>query len=137
MQITDPTGRLARWAIYIQAYSFDIIHRSGIKHSNADALSRLLLNVDFPDKLKIDFDDDVSQKDLDPLEDTTLLHYLETGKYIPGSSKKQCKRIQKIADHYLLDEKKKLWFFHNITDRTNGKLIPPISERTNIIHKSH
>ena len=63
MQITDPTGRLARWAIYIQAYSFDMIHCSGIKHSNAYALSRLLLNIDNPDKLKNDFDDDVSQND--------------------------------------------------------------------------
>jgi hypothetical protein len=25
MTINDPTGRLARWAIYIQAYTFDII----------------------------------------------------------------------------------------------------------------
>ena len=29
MTITDPTGRLARWALYIQAYTFDIVHRPG------------------------------------------------------------------------------------------------------------
>ena len=63
------TGRLARWAIYIQAYTFSIIHRSGKKHSNADALSRLLLNVDTQNLIRDNIDDDVSQKDLDPLED--------------------------------------------------------------------
>ena len=43
MKITDPTGRLARWSIYLQAFSFTIIHRKGLKHSNVDALSRPIL----------------------------------------------------------------------------------------------
>jgi len=40
MSIKEPTGRLERWSLYLQAYDFEIIHRSGITHSNADALSR-------------------------------------------------------------------------------------------------
>ena len=33
-------GRLLRWALALQAYFFDVQHRAGINHSNADGLSR-------------------------------------------------------------------------------------------------
>jgi len=93
MSIKDPVGRLARWAIYIQAYTFDIKHRPGKKHANADAISRIPINAvtrSARNKASDDvIEDDVSQKELDPLEDKTLMHFLETGKFIPGSSKKQ------------------------------------------------
>jgi hypothetical protein len=41
MKIKDPTGRLARWALKLQQYNFDIQHRPGRQHANVDALSRI------------------------------------------------------------------------------------------------
>ena len=35
-----PCGRLARWALLIQQYDFEIIHRAAVSNGNADALSR-------------------------------------------------------------------------------------------------
>ncbi|PIK53373.1 hypothetical protein BSL78_09735 [Apostichopus japonicus] len=37
------SARVARWHMILSAYEFDIIHKSGTNHSNADALSRLPL----------------------------------------------------------------------------------------------
>ena len=46
INIKEPTGRLARWSIYLQAFQFDIIHRSGVKHANADTLSRPVMEAE-------------------------------------------------------------------------------------------
>ena len=37
----EPEGQLARWLERLQELDFEIIHRKGRKHTNADALSRL------------------------------------------------------------------------------------------------
>ena len=37
----NPEGQLARWLEQLQEFDFDIVHRPGRKHLNADALSRI------------------------------------------------------------------------------------------------
>jgi len=36
----DPQGQVARWLEFLSEYNFEIQHRPGVKHQNADALSR-------------------------------------------------------------------------------------------------
>lgn len=45
-QIKDPVGRIARWAIRLQQYDFDVIHRPGKNHIVPDALSRAVPAVE-------------------------------------------------------------------------------------------
>lgn len=40
MNIKEPTGSLARWALLLQQHDFTIQHRSGPTNGKADALSR-------------------------------------------------------------------------------------------------
>jgi hypothetical protein len=32
MKIKEPTGRLARWVMYLQAFDFEVLHRKGKAH---------------------------------------------------------------------------------------------------------
>ena len=41
ISIKHPVGRLARWAIYIQAYTFGIKHTPREKNANAYPVSRI------------------------------------------------------------------------------------------------
>ena len=36
----EPMGQLARWLAFVEQYQFELIHRPGAKHGNADGLSR-------------------------------------------------------------------------------------------------
>ena len=40
LQFKNPEGQVARWIERLQEYDFNIEHRAGIRHGNADALSR-------------------------------------------------------------------------------------------------
>lgn len=50
--LKDPTGKLARWAVKLQQYTFDLVHRKGKLNVVPDALSRIvhpevtIINVD-------------------------------------------------------------------------------------------
>lgn len=39
MSFKEPEGHLARWLEELQSYDFTVVHRAGVQHTNADALS--------------------------------------------------------------------------------------------------
>ena len=43
LTLNNPSGRLTRWSIMLSQFNFEIKHRPGKSHSNADALSRPVL----------------------------------------------------------------------------------------------
>lgn len=44
-KMKDPHGRLGRWAMKLQQFSFDVIHRPGKSHTVPDALSRATVEL--------------------------------------------------------------------------------------------
>jgi hypothetical protein len=74
MDIKEPQGRLARWAIYLQSYNFNIVDRPGIQHINADAICRIN-NIEIYNIIQNEKNIDHSQKALDVWEDSTLLYF--------------------------------------------------------------
>ena len=71
----DPQGRVARWALFLLAFEFEIIHRKGKSHTNVDALSRPILVAQIKNKSNNDEEhttetneqeEDSIEKSLDP-----------------------------------------------------------------------
>ncbi|CAG2184771.1 TRMT2A [Mytilus edulis] len=56
----DATGRLGRWSLFLQQYTFNIVHRPGTQNQNADALSRRDYPIDSQDK-EYQSDDDLPE----------------------------------------------------------------------------
>ncbi|KAJ3588488.1 hypothetical protein NHX12_012080 [Muraenolepis orangiensis] len=50
-QMKEPEGQLARWLERLGEYNFEIVHRPGRLHSNADSLSRIPCRQSCPCKL--------------------------------------------------------------------------------------
>lgn len=53
-KMKDPHGRLARWAMKLQQFSYDIVHRPGKVHTVPDALSRGIENDPYTEIFAID-----------------------------------------------------------------------------------
>jgi len=59
----EPMAQMARWLSYIEQFNFEIQHRPGTKHGNADRLSRTPVREDIVRAVKRE-DADLSSKDI-------------------------------------------------------------------------
>jgi hypothetical protein len=144
MSITDHTGRLARWSLYLTPYDFEIVHRKGTAHQNVDTLSRPVMFVN-----AVNLITEITEADLAPVpiiqepenslerqhdiyEDEYALHYLKYGRPQVGSSNNQVRRVEKIAKSYKMVDNV---IYYNYQD--TWLLVPPMSERQNIVVRCH
>ena len=45
MNVKDPNSRLMRWRLKLEEFEYEIVYKSGKTNTNADALSRILVNA--------------------------------------------------------------------------------------------
>ena len=132
MNIKNPSGKLARWSIYLQSFDFTIVHRAGKMHTNVDPLSRPTLPISLIEVL----DEDATiaaEKFLDIYEDEALMHFVKFGQHSKGVGTKTAKRVMKISPFYKFDG---INFLHKKRDQ-DWKIIPSLEERRPIIIKAH
>ena len=133
LTVNNPNTRLTRWAILLQSFKFDIVHKSGKTHTNVDALSRPILNVEAVERQE---DEDLSTKNLDPYQDQKLIHFLKYGRHADGISKKQFKRINEYSKHFKLDGDV-LKYRKSKMDDSFSLTVPKIEERQGLIFEAH
>lgn len=125
INVKDPTGRLARWAIALQTFRFNIVHRKGKKHGNVDALSRPVLVV---------LNESTTLRNQDPYEDSFLVQYLKHRTFEPGTAKSQIKRVTIMSNRYkMIDD---IIYFKKTPD-SDFVMYPPKAKRLEIIAKAH
>ena len=137
MSIKDPVGKLARWAIYLQAHNFEIIHRAGRKHSNVDGLSRSILALSIADSEEsMEDEENANSKLLDPYEDDNLLYYLQFGNCPAGLSRNQVNRVKRASRKFVLNED--IIYYNSSGDQIDYNLIVPRKEsRKELILEAH
>ncbi len=78
INLKDPLGRLARWHLYLLPYQIAFVHREGNKHTNVDALSRIISEQLEINSIETSIKDEPeSSKLLDVWEDANLLKFLK------------------------------------------------------------
>ena len=82
----DPPGMIQRWRQRLEAFNFDIIHRAGSRHGNADALSRCSHVKDNEPADDVDvFDEETDRQHLHAIggpDKTELPRQMWTSEYI-------------------------------------------------------
>ena len=130
INIKDPNGRLARWAIYLQMYDFEMIHRRGRMHCNVDAISRPVVAA-----YLVVVKDDSVQIEGDIYKDNHLISFVKTGLHCDGASLNQVKRVERQAKHYKYDAN--TIYYSKSTSSDKWVEVPPIESRVSQVEKSH
>lgn len=131
MNIQQPSGRLARWALEIQQHDFDVVYRKGTLNKVADALSRYpvkeIVEINSMEKVEEHIDTPKDKKPPCP-----------KGWY-ENTFQKVSKRPQKFQDFVVKDGKlyKKIEYTHSSDKTLNWKLCVPINLRESVLAETH
>ena len=128
--INDPEGRLARWSVFLQSYTFTIQYVKGSLHGRADCMSRPVfaarIHRESEDNSTIAVNDDLNPD---------LLWFLEFGEHDSNVSSNRRKAIETLAKYYKKADNK-LWHRKSISSDKYLE-VPSVAQRADIVAKAH
>ena len=141
MNVKDASGRLARWALLLQLYDFEIVHRPGKIHGNADGLSRRpYVSCDFnslqKEDLKVAKTRELQRRDLDLSE---IIDYLESD--VLPSDDRAARKILLTSDSFYIGRDGLLYHLGDNRKRNSwgsfSQLVVPPTLRFEILSNMH
>lgn len=118
-ELKNPTGRLARWALELLEYDFDITHRKGTMHDVPDALSRR----------------HEDEEHIETIEDTTDKWY--TYKKTQVQTRPEKNESWRIRNKQLYFHRPNPLHSNLLPDTNPWKLVIPKDKITHILHENH
>ena len=134
MSVKNPHGRLSRWSVTMQDYDIEIVHKSGRKHMDADALSRSPIELS-PQKNAEEIvccvdTTDVRQEQMKEPFCARLINYLE------GKVENPNRKIIRTSKPFTLQENK-LFRKRMTSDGIKYVLVIPKTMREEILFNFH
>ena len=120
--ISDPTSRLARWSLFLQAYDFSITHVKGTANANADALSRPVVAMAISTKIPFEWYDDAP-----------LMHFLKHHTHVPGIDRERSYQVQGRSTRLSLEGD----LLHYHPDENTSLIVPRPDDRKRTIEIAH
>jgi len=111
METKDPTGRIARWIMFLQQFDFQIKYRKGIDNTAADALSRLPISnkvLTVKNIIPLPQFRDLNPAIPDDLLDL-LIYYMRSCNLPPNIGEKEKNLIIEAAPQFKLGEDNNLY----------------------------
>lgn len=118
--IKDPVGRIARWAVRLQQYNFEIIHRAGKDHVIPDTLSRAVPVIDV-----------IGTEVVPPPDDKWYLRMVEKVTAFPRKWSRWMLRDGRLYKH--VPSK----FPELVANEDQWKLVVPKKDRKQLIKENH
>ncbi|XP_039309912.1 uncharacterized protein K02A2.6-like [Solenopsis invicta] len=125
--LKNPTGRLARWALELLEYDYEVVHRKGAQHHVPDALSRMFEGETEPAVVAV--------ADAINPPNTHDQWYLKKFREV-GEAKKNC-TDWKIVDGQLYFLKPRPVTSAIVPDLDRWKLVLPRELREEVLRESH
>ena len=134
MSVKNPNGRLARWSILMQDMDFEVVHKSGRKHLDADALSRAPVDppTESQDKehLLCISSKDIRSEQLKELFCREVINYLENRVIDPS------KKLKRISKPFVMEDGK-LFRKRMTNDGFRKTLVIPKTMRKDVLYSLH